>query len=389
MQHVNSIFGRALLAMAFAGLAGSALAADGAAPVLGRWDLTLGDGPTPSWVEFAEKDGKIAARFLYMWASVYDLKEYKVEADKVEFKAENQTWTATVQGDTMTGTRVNDKGEKSKFTGKRFIPQLDLNGAWTFDGKDKVVLTLKHQGDKITGELKEGNEKPEVIENAKLDHYTLSFAVEGEKYTARVKGDLLDGVMAEEGGKKYEFTARRQRQWGQPVELFNGKNLDGWKPLGDPNTFKWKVADGLLQCEGHSANIVSDKKFKDFKIHVEFRLPEGGNSGIYLRGRHEIQVAADKPGGEPSDHGLGSLYSRIRPLVNASKGPGEWQTFDITLIDHYVTVVLNGKMLIDNQEVEGITGGAMDSDENAPGPIYLQGDHTAVEYRKITVTPAK
>ena len=68
---------------------------------------------------------------------------------------------------------------------------------------------------------------------------------------------------------------------------------------------------------------------------------------------------------------------------------GEWQSYDITLVGRLVTVVLNGKTIISNQQIPGITGGALDSDEAAPGPLYLQGDHTAVEYRNIVLTPAK
>ena len=73
---------------------------------------------------------------------------------------------------------------------------------------------------------------------------------------------------------------------------------------------------------------------------------------------------------------MGGLYSRITPTVNRAEKPaGEWQTIDITLVDRHVTVILNGKTIIDNQPVLGCTGGALWSDEFRPGPIYLQGDH--------------
>lgn len=357
-------------------------------PAVGRWDLTLDAGPAPSWLAIAEKDGAFTARFLYQWASVYDLEQFKLDGDRVEFQAENQTWIGTIKGDAITGTRSDKDGNKGTWTGRRFVPKLDVTGTWLLDGKDKVTLTLKQAGSQITGELKEGSEPAETLKDVKLEGDRLRFAVPDEVYEATIKGDMLAGVMTEEGSKKYEFTARRERKWGKPIELFNGKNLDGWKPLGNPAEYKWKVVEGLMHCDGHSANIVSERKFRDFKLHVEFRVPDGGNSGVYLRGRYEIQVA-QSAGEKPTDHGCGAIYSRVAPKVNAGKPAGEWQTYDITLVGHHVTVVWNGKTVHDNVEIEGITGGAIDSNESEPGPIYLQGDHTAIDYRKLTLTPAE
>ncbi|GMU24569.1 MAG: hypothetical protein AMXMBFR13_46430 [Phycisphaerae bacterium] len=358
--------------------------------IVGRWDLTIGNGPTPSWIGIDLKDGKLHGRFLDTAGGVHPIGEVKYDAPRVEFTDKgNRTWTGTLEGDTITGERVDKNGQgRTKWTGKRFVPQINVSGAWRFDGKDNVVLRLRHADAQIGGSLREGDERPERIQDAKLDGYTLTFSVPGEQYTATVKGDVLDGVMAEEGGKKYEFKATRQREWGEPIELFNGKNLDGWKPLGDPNNFKWSVENGLMRCAGGSANIVSERKFGNFKLHVEFKVPEGGNSGVYLRGRHEVQVA-DSHGRNPEPGSCGSMYSRIVAKETACKPHTEWQVFDITFINHAVTVVHNGKTIIDNELVEGITGGAIDSRESEPGPIYLQGDHSAVDYRKVTITPAK
>jgi len=141
-----------------------------------------------------------------------------------------------------------------------------------------------------------------------------------------------------------------------------------------------------MTCAGRSLNIASQQQFMDFNIRVEFRVPEHGNSGVYLRGRYEIQVA-DSFGQPASSEGCGGIYGRITPTVNASKPANEWQTLDATIVGQYVTVKHNGVTIIDNQELEGITGGAIDSAENRPGPIYLQGDHSKIEYRKIIVTP--
>ena len=133
-------------------------------------------------------------------------------------------------------------------------------------------------------------------------------------------------------------------------------------------------------------NLRTEREFEDFRLTLETRLPKSGNSGIFLRGRYEVQVA-DSFGVTPSTSTIGAIYGRIAPTMNAAKPAGEWQTFDITFADRHVTVILNGQTVIDNQPVEGCTSGALDSDDSKPGPICLQGDRTAVEYRNITLYP--
>src|SRR5690606_15104775 len=134
------------------------------------------------------------------------------------------------------------------------------------------------------------------------------------------------------------------------------------------------VVDGLLSNKDRGANIVTRKKFRDFKFRIEFRIPERSNSGVYLRGRYEIQVE-DSYGKDPNPHMCGAIYSRIIPPFNPARAPGEWQTFEGTLIGNYITLRHNDKVTIDNQEILGITGGAIDAREYEPGPIYIQGDH--------------
>jgi hypothetical protein len=133
-------------------------------------------------------------------------------------------------------------------------------------------------------------------------------------------------------------------------------------------------------------NLVSDKKFWNFDLHAEFRVSAETNSGIGLRARYEVQILDDF-GKPPNTHGNGALYSRILPAENASRPPGEWQTMDIRLIGRQVSVTLNGKKIIVKQEVEGLTAMASDPNEAEPGPITLQGDHRAVEFRSVVVTP--
>jgi len=126
----------------------------------------------------------------------------------------------------------------------------------------------------------------------------------------------------------------------------------------------------------------------DFKLHVEFKCPEEANSGVYLRGRYEVQVETDSIQ-EPPSHHMGSVYGFIAANPE-QRVANEWQTYDITFVGRTITVVQNGKTIINQQEIPGITGGALDSNEGEPGPIYLQGSEKGrVLYRSIVITPAK
>src|SRR5437016_10055084 len=162
--------------------------------------------------------------------------------------------------------------------------------------------------------------------------------------------------------------------------------MNGWMSWDGDEPVGWSVKDGALASTGHGQDIVSQQKFWNFKLHVEFRLAEHSNSGVALRNRYEVQMLEDY-GHPPNTHSAGALYSRIAPSENASKPAGEWQTYDIRLVGRQVTVVLNGKTIIDKGEVEGLTAIAIDANESQPGLIYLQGDHGPVEFRNLTVTP--
>jgi hypothetical protein len=212
-------------------------------------------------------------------------------------------------------------------------------------------------------------------------------------FEGKLEGDRLSGWMTDDGGAKYEWTAsrapllRRQTppEWGAPVALFNGRDLSGWEPIQGQN--RWRAVNGVLSNAAAGANLKTRDTFTDFKLHAEFRYPPAGNSGIYLRGRYEVQIE-DSGTGEPAPDHLGAIYGFLAPNQNASRGPNEWQTFDITLVGRLLTVILNGKTIISEQNIPGITGGALDSDEGAPGPLFLQGDHGPVEYRNLVLTPA-
>jgi hypothetical protein len=208
------------------------------------------------------------------------------------------------------------------------------------------------------------------------------------------------GVVREEfSGKRIPALPARpdlsKIKLGDSIALFNGKDLSGWRLVESGARNGWRAENGLLvndpkQEEGkphiNYGNLRTDREFEDFRLTLEVNVPKGGNSGIYLRGIYEIQVA-DTYGRPLDSHNMGGLYSRITPSVSAEKPAGEWQTYDITLADRHLTVILNGKTIIDNQPVLGCTGGALWSDESRPGPIYLQGDHEAVSYRNLVLRP--
>ena len=212
----------------------------------------------------------------------------------------------------------------------------------------------------------------------------------------KIEGDRLVGTGTSWRDAPFTFTGERAPdrlegsdravEWGEPIELFNGKDMTGWETIGD-RTSEWKAEDGLMVNAKSGANIRTVDEYRDFKLHIEFKIPEGSNSGIYLRGRYETQVA-DTYGMEPFSRGVGGIYGFVTPTVNAAKPAGEWNTVDVTLVGYRVTVVVNGETTIDGKLIDGITGGALNPNESDPGPIMLQGDHGTVSYRNIVLTPA-
>jgi len=213
-------------------------------------------------------------------------------------------------------------------------------------------------------------------------------------FEGTVENDKISGVITSSSGIKHSFVGERAPllkrsaapEWGTPITLFNGQNLDAWHPQ-KPNN-QWVAENGILKNPKPGTNLITNQKFDDFKLHIEFRYPAEGNTGIYLRGRYEVQIE-DSKGKEPSSIYLGGIYGFLTPNENVAKAPGEWQTYDITMIGRRVTIEANGKTVICDQIIPGITGGAIDSKEGEPGPIMLQGDHRPADYRNIVITPAK
>jgi len=325
----------------FAGLwmACATLGAETGNPYIGRWALTIPGGGA-GWLGVAEEDGRLTASILWGGGSV-------LPADR-----------AFLDGDTLCITRLEKVDRRDK-TGQKVPVQ-------TFSD----MIVAKVSGDDL--QLTLIKPRPD------------GKATQRSEFT----GKRIPPLPPKPDLSKVKF--------GRPVVLFDGGDLEkGWTLTNPRQKSGWSVEGGVLtnnpvQQEGRPhisyGNLRTRAEFEDFNLKLEVSVPKGGNSGVYLRGIYEVQVANTYGKGTDS-HFMGGVYSRITPRVNAEKPAGQWQTMDITLCDRHVTVKLNGETIIDNEPLLGCTGGALSSDEFKPGPIYLQGDHTGVSYRNIILTP--
>lgn len=296
---------------------------------------------------------------------------------------------------------------QANYVAHRAYKAASIEGRWdmTIDVSGKPSpswLEVRHSGVRtLVGDYVGivGSARP--ISRINFSNGKMSFSIppQWEKETndvsfeGELQGDGLKGTMITADGKKYNWSAvrapslRRSKApvWGTPIHIFNGTDLKGWHASGDN---QWKAEGGILRSPKSGSNLLTDQVFTDFKLHIEFRYPKESNSGVYLRGRYELQIT-DSKGLEPVRDQLGAIYGFISPSEMMAKNAGEWQYYDVTLVGRMVTVVANGKTIICNQEIPGITGGAIDSKEGAPGPLFFQGDHGPIEFRNIIVTPAK
>ncbi|HEY1341492.1 MAG TPA: family 16 glycoside hydrolase [Bryobacteraceae bacterium] len=264
-------------------------------------------------------------------------------------------------------------------------------------------MEIDEQDGKIAGRIQPGGGAVRPIVDAHMDGsklvitttaatnrgpaVTWELTPEGDKFTGVEKrGDAAGPTLA--GVRAPALKRPMPKAWTAPEPLFNGKDLTGWEPVNNPQNSKWIVDDGTLFNSARGSNIRTTRKFDDFKLHIEVKCDEHCNSGIYLRGRYEIQVGTE--GGTQPSHEMGSVYGYVAPKVDMPLGWGEWQVFDITLVGRTLTVTRNGKVIHENLEIPGITGGALDSHEAEPGPFFLQGDHEGgMRYRNITVSVPK
>jgi hypothetical protein len=282
-----------------------------------------------------------------------------------------------------------------------------LEGRWdlTIDwaGKSQPAwLEVRHSGvNKLVGRVMISSGSARPISKINFENGKFSFSIPPQwdnsdtnvEFEGTLSGDQIKGTFKNFDGKQYTWSGvkapslkrTKAPEWTAPIVLFNGKDMKGWHTDG---ANQWIVESGVLKSPKSGSNLFSDQSFTDFKLHIEFRYPKGSNSGIYLRGRYEVQVA-DSKGMEPWDDQLGGVYGLLPPNEMVAKDAGEWQTYDITLVGRTVTIIANGVAVITSQVIPGITGGAIDSKEGEPGPFMIQGDHGPIEYRNILVTPAK
>ena len=219
-----------------------------------------------------------------------------------------------------------------------------------------------------------------------------------DTFEARLEGERLVGQITYPDGKVHRFEGekapllldKRAPVWGEPVTLFDGKTLNGWKLRDTKKKNGWAVVNEELAVvePKDNADFVTEQVFQDMKLHIEFNVDAKSNSGVYLRGRYEIQIESNNPDAATPAQKCGSLYSRVAPKLDATKPAGEWQAFDITFVGRQLQVVLNGQEIV-STIVEGVTGGALNPFEGEPGPLMLQGDHGKVRFRNIIVTPAR
>lgn len=257
-----------------------------------------------------------------------------------------------------------------------------------------MELTAQDGAPKVRLQGRSGSVRPVPTVKQEGSHLTLTMGP--LTWDLDSQGDHLTGTQ-KRGDKTATLTGvpapplkrAAPKSWSKPEPLFNGHDLTGWEPIG-PGANHWVAQDGILLNQEHGANLKTTRQFQDFKLHIEFNCPEKGNSGIYLRGRYEVQVEYEPAGTEDGFHSMGSVYGFLAPKVESPRKPGEWESFDITLVGRYVSIERNGVKTIDNQEIPGITGGALDSREAEPGPFYIQGDHTGgMKYRAIRVAVPK
>ncbi len=303
-------------------------------------------------------------------------------------------------------------------------------GSWAFELPDgnPAWLRIDETGGELRGSLlwSVGSARP--VEDLTLSEGVLSFRrqirwkLHGEDNAeriitkpmlARISGDKMALTVTQarpDQGAEETIVLSGQRMppmpprpdpgivtFGDPIVLFNGRNLEGWRLSNPKKKNGWRVADGVLKNEtpktdfgayGEFGNLRTEREFEDFRLILEYNVEAGGNSGVYLRGLYEAQVV-DRDSKMQGINGPGAIFGRIAPTENAGKPGGEWNRYELTLVDRHITVVLNGKKVIDNQPVTGCTGGGLSADDTKPGPVFLQGDHTSVQYRNIVLYPVQ
>ena len=282
-------------------------------PVVGNWGLDLGYDfmPAGSMIATRDADGTAQALVLWRWASPTKMENVKFVGNRFSF---DHPWgfkiSGFVQGCCLTATAIRK------------------------DGLGETAIT--------------GRRNPPICPKA----------------------------------------STKDAKLGEPIDLLKD-GLGGWETMGTNGKNGWIVSEekgekvlsnklGLNKdgkWAGGGLNLKTKRSdFYDFNLEYDVRVPAGSNSGVYLRGRYEIQVLDSY--GKPVDcHNMAAYYGRVTPSVAAEKKPGEWQHVDCWFVNRHCTIILNGKVTMDNAPVYGVTGGARNADVGSLGPIVLQGDH--------------
>jgi hypothetical protein len=304
-------------------------------PFQGGWAFELPDGG-PAWLQILEDEGELSANLLWSVGSAKPCSEVKIQDGNLTLQRRIR-W------------KPFGKSDESRSISEPMVGRI-------IDDELKVRVV---QTNDATGDIE-------------------TFLMSGVRIPPMPPQPDLDEV-----------------QFGEPIELFNGKDLTGWRLSNPEKENGWRVEDGVLTnstpktdfgAYGDYGNLRTDQEFEDFHLTIEYNVPSGGNSGIYLRGMYEAQVV-DRDSRMQGIQGPGAIFGRIEPSENAGNPGGEWNRYEFTLVYRHITVVLNGRTVIDNQPLLGCTGGGMNSNDTLPGPIFLQGDHTSIQYRNMILRP--
>ncbi len=215
-------------------------------------------------------------------------------------------------------------------------------------------------------------------------------------YQKHIMGGIKWALGLEEGDAKPQKLAaklsREEEREGFKL-LFNGTDLSGWKLRNPDGEKSWSAQNGMLvntiQEGKHGTDLVSEEKFQDFVVRYEYMVPQKSNSGLYLRGRYEVQILEDSAAKKPAQGGNGGIYNTAAGTEFVSRPAGQWQTAQATIRGNKISVILNGVKIHNEVEVKKATGGELDQKLEEPGPIMLQGDHGAIAFRNIRIKPLK
>jgi hypothetical protein len=311
------------------------------------------------------------AVLLFPWAGRTDAQEAASSTDSSSIKPYLGRWDLTVK------TPTQERPSWLEISEQHGQVRCLMTGFWA------------HATPTGTVQIKDGEIEFTVPTDVGFD--------EGTVIRGKLAGDRLAGTAASPKGVSWPWTGERAPalepestpHWGNPVQLFDGKDLSGWKFADPRHASIWSVEDGTLVKNGNGSELISIPEFTNFKLHVEFNCGPKANSGVYLRGRYEVQIETDSIS-EPPNRRIGAVYGFLTPEPALARTPNVWQTYDITLVGRTLTLAHDGKVVIDHKEIPGITGGALDSHEGLPGPIYLQGSEAGrVAFRNIVIAPSE